>query len=124
MIADRGTALEQIDGIFIFPSPAANQDKFWRRSAVAAHEFPPHMQKHEMVLARLDRAASHEIRFVRHCWVPRVAPPKNRRDGSRRNKNRHTGAAKGRQMALECGFHDLRRHDRSSAETRKISQPA
>jgi len=35
MIADRGAALKQIDGIFIFPSPAADQDKFWRRGAVA-----------------------------------------------------------------------------------------
>src|ERR1700730_7667922 len=27
-------------------------------------------------------------------------------------------------MALERGFHDLRRHDRPSAETRQIDQPA
>ena len=86
--------MEQIDGIFIFPSPAADQDKFWRRGAVAAHEFPPHMQKHEMVLARLDRATGHEIRSVRQCWVHRVTPPKDRRGGSRRDKNRHAGAAK------------------------------
>src|SRR3984893_2323238 len=27
-------------------------------------------------------------------------------------------------MVLECGFHDLRRHDRPGAETRQIDQPA
>jgi hypothetical protein len=61
MAAQHRAAVEERRDRLEFPASSSHYYQLRRAGPLPLHEFPPHLQDEEVVLAWLDRAANHEI---------------------------------------------------------------
>ncbi len=117
-------ALEEIDDMLVLPAALADQHEFRRGRAQSRDNIAPDVQKKQVVLARLDRAAGDEIGMPGEPAVAVRPLEKDRIGGRRRDEDRHVASPEARKLAADRLAHDLRGDDDRTPPPRDGLEPA